>query len=102
MFKNTAAKGFHMTFQNGYMVSVQWGAGNYCNNRNSDYIKQYKTPAGCSFIQSEDAEMAILFGGEFVTKEIWLRYFHKELFDDVVGHVSPEDAAKVLAFVANL
>ena len=32
MFKITDGKGFHMTFANGWTVSVQWGAGNYCPN----------------------------------------------------------------------
>jgi hypothetical protein len=26
--------GFHMTFKNGWTVSVQFGEGNYCENRN--------------------------------------------------------------------
>ena len=32
MFKITEGKGFHMTFANGWTVSVQWGSGNYCPN----------------------------------------------------------------------
>lgn len=32
MFKITGNKGFHMTFANGYTVSVQFGAGNYSDN----------------------------------------------------------------------
>lgn len=28
--------GFHITFVNGYTASVQWGAGGYCDNRDSD------------------------------------------------------------------
>ena len=35
MFKITQGKGFHMTFANGWTVSVQWGAGNYCPNYNA-------------------------------------------------------------------
>lgn len=33
MFKITERKGFHMTFENGWTVSVQFGYGNYCANR---------------------------------------------------------------------
>lgn len=29
---STRNKGFRMTFDNGFNVSVQWGAGNYCDN----------------------------------------------------------------------
>jgi hypothetical protein len=32
MFRITGGKGFHITFQNGYAVSVQFGPGNYCDN----------------------------------------------------------------------
>ncbi len=29
-------KGFHIKFKNGWIVSVQFGWGNYCNNYNND------------------------------------------------------------------
>lgn len=32
MFKITGKKGFHVTFENGWTVSVQFGPGNYCDN----------------------------------------------------------------------
>jgi len=32
MFKITNKHGFHITFENGYAVSVQFGPGNYCDN----------------------------------------------------------------------
>ena len=32
MFRITEGRGFQMTFANGWTVSVQWGAGNYCPN----------------------------------------------------------------------
>ena len=31
-FKITGGKGFHITFENGYTVSVQFGGGSYCDN----------------------------------------------------------------------
>jgi len=33
MFRITQGKGFFMTFENGYTLSVQFGYGNYCANR---------------------------------------------------------------------
>ena len=33
MFAITGAKGFHITFANGWTISVQFGVGNYCDNR---------------------------------------------------------------------
>ncbi len=32
MFRITGKKGFHITFDNGWTVSVQFGPGNYCDN----------------------------------------------------------------------
>ena len=36
MFEITQGKGFHIKFGNGRTISVQWGVGNYCDNRDSD------------------------------------------------------------------
>jgi hypothetical protein len=36
MFKVTENKGFTITFENGYTASVQFGVGNYCENRFKD------------------------------------------------------------------
>ena len=33
MFKSTYNKGFQMTFENGWTISVQFGHGNYCDNQ---------------------------------------------------------------------
>lgn len=33
-FASTNNKGFQMTFENGWTISVQFGFGNYCSNRN--------------------------------------------------------------------
>ncbi|MEM7416812.1 MAG: hypothetical protein AAF389_15000 [Gemmatimonadota bacterium] len=33
-FRITSGRGFHLSFPNGYTVSVQFGLGNYCANRN--------------------------------------------------------------------
>ena len=32
MFEVTTGKGFHVTFENGWTVSVQFGPGNFCDN----------------------------------------------------------------------
>lgn len=39
-FAITAGKGFHITFDNGYTVSVQWGWGNYCDLRNDHKARE--------------------------------------------------------------
>lgn len=42
MLKISSLKGYHMTFDNGYTVSVQFGRGNYCDNRYGE-----ATPSVC-------------------------------------------------------
>ena len=39
-FVSTMRKGFRITFENGLTVSVQWGAGNYCDNHFPDFLSR--------------------------------------------------------------
>ena len=48
MFKITDGKGFHVTFENGYTVSVQWGGNNYCDNRHCDLSNEFLGKEGCA------------------------------------------------------
>lgn len=52
MFKITDGKGFQITFANGVTVSVQFGLGNYCSNRNDEHLKY-------GSISCENAEIAV-------------------------------------------
>ena len=36
MFKITGGKGFHITFDNGWTASVQFGVANYCSHHRDD------------------------------------------------------------------
>jgi len=33
----TQGKGIHLTFDNGYTISIQFGSGNYCDNKSIAY-----------------------------------------------------------------
>lgn len=79
MFKITEGKGYHMTFANGWTVSVQWGNGNYCDNRNG--------PHGAD---SATAEVAA-----WDAAGNWHKFEH----DSVDGYYSPD---KVLAFMTHV
>jgi len=82
MFKITQNKGFHMTFANGYAVSVQWGRGNYCENQHCGVVWGEPVPA------CEDAEVAAFDpNGAFM---------HLSNGDDVMGRMSADE---VLAFM---
>lgn len=74
--------GFHITFGNGWTVSVQFGSGNYCDNYNHDMVPRSRTPP------SANAEVAA-----------WAKGGDWHRFDDgetVRGHMTP---AEVLAFM---
>lgn len=57
MFKSTHNKGFQMTFENGWTISVQFGYGNYCGNRN--HPEGYGFNERTEIVSSPDAEIAI-------------------------------------------
>ena len=85
MFKITGSKGFHITFENGYTVSVQFGGGNYCDN--------YDMPIGSEpnkvVLTSSDAEVAVWKDGsrvlmampEFGGDTVGARYSPKQILD---------------------
>lgn len=86
-FVSTMRKGFQMTFENGMTASVQWGAGNYCDNhfpKDMDY--SYKRDA-----QSDTAEVAVIYKGNLID---FIDEFVPEECDNdgtVAGWLSPED-----------
>lgn len=80
------AKGFQMTFANGYRVSVQWGAGNYCENYS---LGDYSIIAP----NSMTAETAII-GSD--------NNFHEYKGDDVQGRQTPEEVLETMLYAANL
>lgn len=55
MLQIVNAKGFRMTFTNGWTVSVQWGPMNYCENRSYDFNAHMNIPED---LASQDAEVA--------------------------------------------
>ena len=83
-FASTLRKGFHMTFENGLTISVQWGAGNYCDNRDSGDFT-CRTDAS-----SDTAEIAVMCGREFLDVG---PFVPKHCYHDgiVCGYMSPED-----------
>ena len=84
MFNITGGRGFHMTFANGYTVSVQFGRDNYCENR-----------YGNDGDKSPNAEIAA-----------WSSLSGKcvELGDNdaVIGWQTPDQVLAIMARIANL
>lgn len=82
MFNITDNKGFHITFENGWTVSVQWGGGNYISNRRNTCFGE--VPA------SSDAEVAAW------KDEEW----HQFENDSVKGYQTPADVLAFMNFIA--
>jgi len=84
MVKITESKGFHMSFENGLTISVQFGWGNYCSNRNS-LKNDFKRGGECA--ESETAEIAIW-------DESGEMYEFDGPGDKVCGHLSVDEVAQ--------
>ena len=87
-FVATENKGFGITFENGFGISVQWGTMNYCERKNlgAEYKDEMKTPRW----ESRTAEIAIYKDKKFI-----------DIGDDtVIGWCSPDEVAKCIAIVS--
>lgn len=86
-FAITMRKGFHMTFENGMTASVQWGAGNYCDNHFPEDMD-----FSCSKdAHSDTAEVAVIYKGKLID---FIDEFLPEKCESdgtVCGWMSPED-----------
>ena len=71
--------GFQMTFENGNTISVQFGMGNYCNNK-------YQSKENC-----ENAEIAI-----WNADGNWFDFGN----DQVKGHCTPNEVAYYINLAA--
>lgn len=94
-FVSTMRKGFRMTFENGLTASVQWGAGNYCDNHfPEDMDFSFKKDAS-----SDTAEIAVFDKtGNFLDPQDFFSY---EISSDgeVAGYLTPAQVVEFLAAV---
>lgn len=80
---NTVNRGFQMQFNNGWRISVQFGPGNYCDNRwDSDYEINPVLKDEC-----ENAEIALFDPDGNLD-------YNPEWCDQVKGYVSPDEVAR--------
>jgi len=122
-FTISGGKGFQLKFPNGFIVSVQFGMGNYCDNHYLAYVDssfdstilgEGNTAAYFShgnllsgFQGSDTAETAIMDPtGKFVPYSKEAGLLEKKPDDcgcnDVQGHMSLMDVLKMLLIVAAL
>ena len=101
MFIITGGKGFHIKFENGYRISVQFGLGNYCENKdlsvdfNDDFFGQERDAAASG---SNTAEIAVMNrAGDFVGQELGILEG-----DDVEGWCTPARVLEVMNIISKL
>ena len=88
MFRINDNKGFSITFDNGYTVSVQFGPGNYSSNYNLSMLDNMGKPMTATL-----AETALIApNGDFVS--------YKD--NDVQGYQSTVDVLELLQYASQL
>lgn len=85
-FRICGAKGFHIMFENGWTVSVQFGRGNYSGNYDLDV--DYDDPVS----PSPTAEVAVFRGEEWLTLS--------ESGGEVAGYLGPAEVLAIMDRVA--
>ena len=99
VFKVFAQKGFQVKFENGYIVSVMFGAGNYCEHHlNDDVAPTLNSDATIKVWQkheSIDAEIAV-FDPDNNFVQIPFSWN-----DQVKGWITPEEMLEVMNWAAS-
>ena len=93
-FLATRNKGFRMTFENGFAISVQWGPGNYCEKKDEDFDKPEKE----RFWESCSAEIAVIDTNNNIQENSSVGMISLGR-DTVEGWVSADQVAKVITIV---
>lgn len=100
MIKSTMNKGFQMEFENGTLISVQFGYGNYCENKSCDLNMSDYDNNKPPIFESKNAEILIEYNGEAITGEFC--DIHNISNDGTVaGWVSPEMVAEAIVWTKN-
>lgn len=83
-------RGYHMTFSNGWTVSVQWGPGNYCDHHNT---YGFYAPKESDKWYSGTAEVAA-----WDRNGVWYQFDS----DTVDGYKTPDEVAAFIAMIVGL
>ena len=90
-FVATRNKGFAMTFDNNYTISVQWGTENYCEKKHTTIHPT--DPMEHKRWDSLSAEIAVFDNEKMIPIS--------SDGDDVIGWLDTKDVAKVIAIVSS-
>ncbi len=94
---SSRCNGFHVSFDNGYCLSTQFGYGNYCEGHEDffQHIEDFDKARECV----RDCEVAVLYNDELVVPEELTDFF---IDDSVKGWVSVNDWFNLINRVKNL
>lgn len=99
MFRITGKKGFHITFENGYTVSVQFGPGNYCDHDDRrvgyDDLDKVLGPEMCGVKGSTTAECAV-----FADDNELLEHSLFDVGDTVGRYLTPVQVLELMIWAA--
>lgn len=107
-FSTNYNRGFQIKFSNGYYVSCQFGNFNYCSRRRSLLPEDFFEEEKMHNVTSPDCELAVVdpskSGAEaFITGDVLSALGIEDRGDGmVIGYVSPEEAAKIIAYVSGM
>jgi hypothetical protein len=93
-FVATRNKGYAMTFDNGFTISVQWGTENYCEKKNTTIHPT--DPMKHTRWDSLSAEIAVFERHSMGERMLSIS---SDGVDDVIGWLGTDDVAKVIAIV---
>ena len=89
-FSNSRGSGFHLTFDNNWTVSVQFGGGHYCDNYDKMWNFGMEKAAKGDSISSSTAEIAVWSNRISDSALIWLE-------DNTVrGYTTANEVAQVI------
>ena len=108
MFTITYGQGFRMEFENGWVVSVQWGLMNYCDRKlrnsvmlsNTDIPVDWNAPKKDDFWESDTAEIAAWYGEreERMGMTNWYNFGN----DHVKGYCTADEVMEFIGMVRKL
>lgn len=90
--------GFHLKFENGYRISVQWGGMNYGSNRHKQYPSNNSTTAEVAIWDSADKPVRMIHKGNRANRIIEL----SPDGEDTLGWINTDDVVTLMGMVASI
>jgi hypothetical protein len=95
-FQSTFNRGFKITFENGWTISVQFGPGYYCEHRDDSACR----PEGV--YSSKDAEIAIITDNYRIWLDLTTLSPSTDDSTDIKGYVTPDELPRYILLTSML